>query len=66
MKGFVPLDPESNVSQLRFAVVYTKRKSRKRFLTTIIIFQPMCLGLPSPQKGSISIILNVGFKGSFV
>ena len=31
MKGFVPLDPESNVSQLRYAVVYTKRKSRKRF-----------------------------------
>ena len=31
MKGFVPLDPESKVSQLRFAVVYTKRRSRKRF-----------------------------------
>ena len=31
MKGFVPLDPESNVSQLRYAVVFTKRKSRKRF-----------------------------------
>jgi hypothetical protein len=31
MKGFVPLDPESKVSQVHFAVVYTKRKSRKRF-----------------------------------
>ena len=31
MKGFVPLDPESKVSQVRFAVVYTKRRSRKRF-----------------------------------
>ena len=31
MKGFVPLDPQTNVSQVRFAVVYTKRKNRKRF-----------------------------------
>ncbi len=31
MKGIVPPDPETNVSQVRFAVVYTKRQSRKRF-----------------------------------
>jgi hypothetical protein len=31
MKGSVPLDPQTNVSQVCFAVVYTKRKSRKRF-----------------------------------
>ena len=31
MKGYVLLDPESKVSQLCFAVVFTKRKSRKRF-----------------------------------
>lgn len=31
MRGYVPLDPESKVSQLRYAVVFTKRKSRRRF-----------------------------------
>jgi hypothetical protein len=31
MKGIVPPDPQTSVSQMRFAVVYTKRKSRKRF-----------------------------------
>jgi hypothetical protein len=31
MKGIVPPDPETSVSQVRPAVVYTKRKSRKRF-----------------------------------
>ena len=31
MKGIVPPDPETNVSQVRCAVVYTKRKNRKRF-----------------------------------
>jgi len=31
MKGIVPLDPETNVSQIRFAVVFTRRQSRKRF-----------------------------------
>ncbi|GMR06036.1 MAG: hypothetical protein BMS9Abin25_0617 [Gammaproteobacteria bacterium] len=31
MKGIVPPDPETNVSQERFAVVYTKRQSRRRF-----------------------------------
>ncbi len=31
MRGMVPLDPQSNVSQAQFAVVYIPRKSRKRF-----------------------------------
>ncbi len=31
MKGIVPPDPETSVSEVRFAVVYTKRQSRKRF-----------------------------------
>ena len=31
MKGIIPPDPETSVSQIRFAVVYTKRQSRKRF-----------------------------------
>lgn len=31
MHGFVPLDPQTNVSQEHFAVVYSNRPSRKRF-----------------------------------
>ncbi|WJW76862.1 hypothetical protein QVG61_13070 [Thiohalobacter sp. IOR34] len=31
MKGFVPPDPETRVSELRYAVVYVPRRSRKRF-----------------------------------
>ena len=31
MKGFVPPDPDTKVSEERFAVVYVPRRSRKRF-----------------------------------
>ena len=31
MRGFVPVDPETEVSQERFAVIYTPRQTRKRF-----------------------------------
>jgi hypothetical protein len=31
MRGYVPVDPETEVSQERFAVIYTPRPSRKRF-----------------------------------
>jgi len=31
MRGFVPPDPETNVSQEKIAVIYTPRKSRTRF-----------------------------------
>ena len=31
MRGFVPVDPETEVSQERFAVIYTPRTSRKRY-----------------------------------
>ena len=31
MKGMVPPDPETDVSQIRCAVVYVPRRSRKRF-----------------------------------
>ena len=31
MRGFVPVDPETEVSQERFAVVFTPRQTRKRF-----------------------------------
>jgi len=31
MRGYVPLDPQSKVSQEQFAVVYVPRRSRRRF-----------------------------------
>ena len=31
MRGYVPLDPESDVSQEHFAVIYSQRPTRKRF-----------------------------------
>ena len=31
MRGYVPVDPETKVSQEHFAVVHTQRPSRKRF-----------------------------------
>ena len=31
MRGYVPPDPETSVSQERCAVIYTPRKSRTRF-----------------------------------
>ena len=31
MRGFVPVDPETEVSQERFAVINTPRPTRKRF-----------------------------------
>ena len=31
MRGFVPPDPETNVSQEKLAVIYTPRKTRTRF-----------------------------------
>ena len=31
MRGFVPVDPETDVSQERFAVVNTPKPTRKRF-----------------------------------
>lgn len=31
MRGYVPLDPETAVSQEHFAVIYSKRPTRNRF-----------------------------------
>lgn len=31
MRGFVPPDPQTSVSEERFAVIYTPRKGRTRF-----------------------------------
>ncbi|HQU16771.1 MAG: hypothetical protein B7Z66_11080 [Chromatiales bacterium 21-64-14] len=31
MRGLVPPDPETNVSEVRYAVVYRPRQDRKRF-----------------------------------
>lgn len=31
LRGFVPPDPQTSVSEVRFAVIQTPRKTRKRF-----------------------------------
>jgi hypothetical protein len=31
MRGFVPPDPQTDVSQVRFAVIYLPKRNRKRF-----------------------------------
>ncbi|MFV2061268.1 MAG: hypothetical protein ACC653_11345 [Gammaproteobacteria bacterium] len=31
MRGYVPLDPQSKVSQEEFAIVYVPKRSRRRF-----------------------------------
>jgi len=31
MRGYVPLDPQSKVSQEQFAIVYVPKRSRRRF-----------------------------------
>lgn len=36
MKGMVPLDPQSGVSKMQFAVVYVPRRSRKRFAASCV------------------------------
>ncbi len=36
MRGMVPPDPETQVSQERYAVVYVPRRSRKRFAANCI------------------------------
>lgn len=31
MRGYVPLDPQSTVSQEQFAIIYVPKRSRRRF-----------------------------------
>ncbi len=36
MRGFIPPDPETKVSQDHYAVVYVPRRSRKRFAASCV------------------------------
>ena len=36
MRGLVPPDPETEVSQVQFAVVYVPRRSRNRFAASCV------------------------------
>jgi hypothetical protein len=36
MRGMVPPDPESNVSNIEFAVVYIPKRSRNRFAASCV------------------------------
>ena len=39
MRGMVPTDPYSNVSQAHYAVVYVPKRSRKRFAASCVNIQ---------------------------
>lgn len=39
MRGMVPMDPQTSVSQAQYAVVYVPRKSRKRFPASCVEIQ---------------------------
>lgn len=40
MRGMVPIDPQTKVSQAHFAVVYVPRRSRKRFPASCVEIMP--------------------------
>ena len=40
MRGFVPPDPQTSVSQIHCAVVYVPRRNRKRFPSGCVEIQP--------------------------
>ncbi len=42
MRGIVPPDPETEVSQVRFAVVYVPKRSRKRFAANCVDVMDTC------------------------
>ena len=40
MRGIIPPDPETNVSNMEFAVVYVPRRSRNRFSSGCVEIMP--------------------------
>lgn len=46
MKGMVPLDPQTNVSQEQYAVVYIPKRSRNRFPAS-------CVEITTSKEGAI-------------
>ena len=53
MRGFVPPDPQTSVSQERFALVYTPRRDRTRFPAanvTIVDTEDEALEKASPEN----------------
>jgi len=53
MRGFVPLDPEGTVSDLRVAVVYAPRRNRTRFPAScveVVESAPAALAAADPAR----------------
>ncbi len=53
MRGMVPPDPETEVSQVRYAVVYVPRRSRNRFPASCVQIEPSAdaaLAAADPQR----------------
>jgi 23S rRNA A2030 N6-methylase RlmJ len=52
MRGFVPVDPETEVSQERYAVINTPRPTRKRFPAGCVeIFADVQAAIESAKQG---------------
>ena len=61
MRKFVPLDPESNVSEQHWAVVYVPRRSRNRFAASCVeLFKDkkemLTHSAPAKRKFAASVI----------
>lgn len=53
LRGIVPPDPETGVSQVRFAVIFTPRQNRKRYpagCVEIFATQQAALGAADPEN----------------
>ena len=52
MRGYVPVDPETEVSQERYAVIHTPRPTRKRFPAGCVeIFTDAHAAIESAHQG---------------
>lgn len=53
LRGIVPPDPETGVSQVRFAVIFTPRQNRKRYPAGCVeIFESMEAALAAADAGN--------------
>ena len=67
MKGMVPLDPQSEVSQPRFAVVYVPKRNRKRFAAkcvTVMDTQAEAMQAANPDEKMFAAIVVGPSKSS--
>jgi hypothetical protein len=67
MKGMVPPDPQTEVSQLEYAVVYVPRRSRKRFAANCVTIKAdakEALQAANPDEKQYAAIVHGPSKSS--